>query len=305
MSPNLINKMNNEREKIINVLSKSTGFHYLNEHEIVHLSEICSYETYNSEEIIFSEAQPANSFYVIDKGKVNLIFNSKQIIQVSKGQIFGDWAILNETVRLATSKALDQVQVVAIDALKFKNHDVFDAKISFKIVLELAKGLVSRLQSKSQIASKILIDGGETAQVEFKSTLRKNLFSGKKDPAIEMSVIKTIAGFLNNDGGVLFIGVKDNQEILGIEEDEFLNEDKMLLHLGNLITSKMGSLVLNDVHFTIVPMEEKSIVRVDCTPSNSPVFVSDNSADYFFVRSGVQTVSYNIMTAVSYIKGRF
>ncbi|NCT10435.1 MAG: cyclic nucleotide-binding domain-containing protein [Flavobacteriia bacterium] len=297
--------MINNQEKIINVLLKSVCFHYLNEQEIIHLSKICTYETYDSEEIIFSEAQPANSFYVIDKGKVNLIFDSKQIIQVSKGQLFGDWAILNETVRLATSKALDKVKVVAIDAIKFKNHEVFDSKISFKIVLEMAKGLVSRLQSKSQIASKILIDGGETAQVEFKSTLRKNLFSGKKDTAIEMSVIKTIAGFLNSDGGVLFIGVKDNQEILGIDNDEFINEDKMLLHLGNLITSKMGSLVLNEVHFTIVPINEKKIVRVDCVTSSNPVFVQDNGIDYFFVRSGVQTVSYNIITAISYIKGRF
>ena len=297
--------MNIDQEKIIKVLTKSASFHYLNEEEIIHLSEICSYVTYNSEEIIFSELQPAHSFYVIEKGNVNLIFNSKQIIQVSKGQIFGDWAILNETVRLATSKALDEVHAVAIDAQKFKNIQTFDAKVSFKIVLELAKGLVARLQSKSQISSKILIDACETEFVEFKSTLRKNLMSGKKDPAIEMAAIKTIAGFLNNNGGVLFIGVKDNKEILGIKEDEFLNEDKMLLHLSNLITSKMGNLAFNDIHITIVPIQHKNIIRVDCTPTNTPIFISDSNNDYFFVRSGVQTVSYSIKNAVAYIKSRF
>ncbi|MDF1516703.1 MAG: putative DNA binding domain-containing protein [Lutibacter sp.] len=297
--------MNIDREKIIQVLTKSASFHYLNKEEIIHLSEICSYENYNADEIIFSELQPAHSFYVIEKGNVNLIFDSKQIIQVSKGQIFGDWAVLNETVRLATSKALNQVLAVAIDAKKFKNQQILDANVSFKIVLELAKGLVTRLQSKSQISSRILIDDGETEFVEFKSTLRKNLMSGKKDPAIEMAVIKTIAGFLNNNGGVLFIGVKDNKEILGIQEDEFLNEDKMLLHLSHLITSKMGSLAFNDIHCTIVPIQNKNIIRIDCTPTNTPIFISDNTNDYFFVRSGVQTVSYNIKNAVAYIKSRF
>ena len=196
--------MKEYRETIVETLTKSSVFQSLNENEILSLSEICSYKGYNAEETIYSESQPANSFYVISKGEVNLVYNSRQIIQVTKGQVFGDWAILNESVRLSTSKAVSQVYVVAIDATKFKNTLFLDATISFKIVMELAKGLVSRLQSKSQIASKILIETGETNHIEFKSTLRKNLHTGKKDAAIEMSVLKTIAGFLNNDGGVLF-----------------------------------------------------------------------------------------------------
>ncbi len=131
------------------------------------------------------------------------------------------------------------------------------------------------------------------------------MHTGKKDAAIEMSVLKTIAGFLNNDGGVLFIGVKDNQEILGISEDDFINEDKMLLHLGHLITSKMGELALNDVHFTVVTIDYKKIIRVDCTAASVPVYITDNHTEYFYVRSGIQTVSYSIMNAVSYIKKRF
>lgn len=297
--------MKEHKKIIIETLSKSSIFQSLNENEINSLGEICSYEGYNAEEIIYSESQPANSFYVISKGEVNLVYNSRQIIQVSKGQVFGDWAILNESVRLSTSKAVSQVYVVAIDATKFKNTDFLDATISFKIVMELAKGLVSRLQSKSQIASKILIETGETDHIEFKSTLRKNLYTGKKDVAIEMSVLKTIAGFLNNDGGVLFIGVKDNQEIFGISEDDFINEDKMLLHLGHLITSKMGELALNDVHFTVVTIDNKKIIRVDCTAASVPVYITDNQTEYFYVRSGIQTVSYSIMNAVSYIKKRF
>lgn len=295
----------NHQAKIIQTLTKSKSFQSLNDQEIIHLSEICTYETYHPEEIIFSEVQLANSFYVIDKGTVNLIFDSHQVIHASNGQIFGDWAILNETVRLATSKAMDLVHLVAIDAIKFKNHDVFDAKISFKIILELAKGLVARLQSRSQISSRILIAGGESELVEFKSTLRMNLFSGKKDVAIELTVIKTIAGFLNGAGGVLFIGIKDNQEILGIEQDDFLNEDKMLLHLGNLISTKMGGLVLNFIHSSVILINEKKIIRVDCTPSNEPVFVAEKESEYFYVRNGVQTVSYSIKNALLYVKNRF
>ena len=43
--------------------------------------------------------------------------------------------------------------------------------------------------------------------MEFKSTLRWNLFSDKTDKAIENSCLKTVAGYLNSDGGVLLVGV--------------------------------------------------------------------------------------------------
>ena len=42
-----------------------------------------------------------------------------------------------------------------------------------------------------------------------KSTLRTNLHTNSRDPRMEQSVLKTIAGFLNTNGGVLTIGVTD------------------------------------------------------------------------------------------------
>ncbi|MDZ4748865.1 MAG: putative DNA binding domain-containing protein [Saprospiraceae bacterium] len=293
------------KARIIRALSGSPAFQYLDEKEILALSAICRYEVFLQGQIIFSENQPVNSFYLIEKGKVNLIFNSRQIIHVSKGQIFGDWAVLNETVRLATAKSMGQLNVIAIDAYKFKDSRFLDSRVSFKIVLELAKGLVSRLQSKSQVSSRILISGGETDQVEFKSTLRKNLFTGEKDPAMEMAVVKTIAGFLNTDGGVLFVGVNDEGEILGIQHDDFANADKLLLHLNQVITARMGDLILGDVHISIVTIDEHKIVRVDCTPSHAPVLVTDKGLEYFYVRSGVQTIAYSMKMTFQYLKQRF
>src|SRR3546814_4002172 len=53
------------------------------------------------------------------------------------------------------------------------------------------------------------IAGGETGAVEFKSTLRMNLHTGQVDDKIQLSALKTIAGFLNAKGGTLLIGVSD------------------------------------------------------------------------------------------------
>ena len=48
-----------------------------------------------------------------------------------------------------------------------------------------------------------LIGGGESDAVEFKSTLRTNLHTDQRDNRMEHAVLKTLAGFLNSDGGTV------------------------------------------------------------------------------------------------------
>ena len=55
-----------------------------------------------------------------------------------------------------------------------------------------------------------LICGGESITVEFK----------KSRTEVTKDVYETVCSFSNRNGGHLFLGVKDNGEILGIEEDK-------------------------------------------------------------------------------------
>ncbi len=64
-----------------------------------------------------------------------------------------------------------------------------------------------------------LIAAGENSKVEFKSTARWNLHKKDKDAAIEQAIVKTVAGFLNAGGGTLLIGVNDQREAVGLEND--------------------------------------------------------------------------------------
>ena len=82
---------------------------------------------------------------------------------------------------------------------------------------------------------------GESEAVEFKSTLRTNLHTGNKDPRMELAVLKTLAGFLNTNGGTLVIGVSDDGNPVGIQADGFDNEDKMNLHLVNIVKTLHGN----------------------------------------------------------------
>jgi type I restriction enzyme R subunit len=52
--------------------------------------------------------------------------------------------------------------------------------------------------------------------VEFKSTARWDLRDGKPNKAMEDAVVKTIAGFLNTDGGTLLIGIDNSARRWGL-----------------------------------------------------------------------------------------
>ncbi|WKZ23506.1 MAG: putative DNA binding domain-containing protein [Candidatus Brocadiaceae baterium WH-1] len=93
-----------------------------------------------------------------------------------------------------------------------------------------------------------IIANGESGEVEFKSTLRVNLHTGSRDPKIELAAMKTIAGFLYSNGGILTVGVTDDGTPLGIDADGFENEDKMSLHLVNMIKDRIGPSIMQFIH---------------------------------------------------------
>ena len=111
------------------------------------------------------------------------------------------------------------------------------------------------------------IKHGETATLEFKSSLRFNIRATKMDREIENSVLKTIVAFCNTKGGELLIGVADDKSIVGIEHDGFPNEDKFQLHLRNLLMDRVMPSVAEFVEFSMVKIEGRTICHVICKQS--------------------------------------
>lgn len=150
-----------------------------------------------------------------------------------------------------------------------------------------------------------LVAGGETSRCEFKSTLRVNLHTKEKDKKMELMVLKTIAAFLNTHGGCVVIGVNDQGEALGLENDDFPNEDKMNLHLVNLLRQRLGSQHLVHVDLAFESVGDKRVLVVKCSPSNLPVYHKDGSIEQFFIRTGAATTELMPSEIQGYLKQRF
>lgn len=158
-----------------------------------------------------------------------------------------------------------------------------------------------RVTADDRVAS--LIERGENESCEFKSTLRVNLYTGKPDKKIEHAALKSIAAFLNKKGGSLLLGVGDNGEIIGIEEDRFENADKCVLHLKNLVSSLMPEGV-DLVSYRIVLHQWKAVLLVDCKRGRRPTYLKnrETNQEEFYVRRGPSTDCLGVREAVEYIR---
>ncbi len=122
---------------------------------------------------------------------------------------------------------------------------------------------------------------------------------------MELAVLKTLAGFLNTNGGRLVIGVRDDGTPLGIEADQFESEDKMGLHVVNLVNGRMGPHIMTFMHMRFDEYEERRVVIIECHKSAKPVFVKDGDAEHFYIRTGPSTTQLTPSQTQEYIKHRW
>lgn len=139
----------------------------------------------------------------------------------------------------------------------------------------------------------VMLDLPEGADLEFKSTARWNLNESRKDPEMEHAIVKTVAAFLNTDGGMLVIGVGDKKEEHGLEFDyktlDKSTADGFMLFLGNLFCKEFGTHLSQLIQFRVVEFHEKEFCRVEVKKSSELVFVKRNQKDVLYVRVQNQT----------------
>jgi len=150
-----------------------------------------------------------------------------------------------------------------------------------------------------------IIQIGETAKIEFKSSLRTNLHTNQQDKKMELSVLKTIVAFLNTKGGNLLVGVDDNKKILGLENDNFQNDDKINLYLTNLIKSHIGNEFLPFIKSTIVQIDNKKIILIICRESKKRVFLKSDNREEFYARNGPASIKLEGNSLIDYINHKF
>lgn len=139
-----------------------------------------------------------------------------------------------------------------------------------------------------------LVRNDEDFAVEFKSTARWDLRDHTKSKAIEDAVVKTIAGFLNTEGGTLLIGVGPDQLPVGLDHDyphvRPKNADGFVNWLTTHLIGALGHTPVTRTRARIDTFDGHEICRIDVAPSAAQVWATTSKADrVFFVRMNNST----------------
>ena len=244
-----------------------------------------------------------------DKRKVNEISNLAFLTQQANLKISDkDPSVYLPKVLEQYPHALTQQAVPQNPALW--NVAVFDSFLGERrrLLAEAINTFMDSLlapESREGLTINDFIARGEGPHLEFKSSVRWDHRQGVVNKALEHVVAKTVAGFMNHEGGTLVLGVTDEGSLVGVEADmqtlKKPNQDGLALHLTEVLSRYLGALeaVAVDVSFAQIDSKTVVVMRADRAPH--PVFVDNQDMPEFYVRSGASTRPLNVKEASDYI----
>lgn len=131
----------------------------------------------------------------------------------------------------------------------------------------------------------ILIKSGERMTTEFKVEL-----SSKQDNYI----CKEVAAFATSNGGVIFIGVSDKGEIIGLDNaSKTQNRLEQLIHAHLLPTPRIETYILH--------IEEKQVVVCEVESGTAPFYMYDGRP---YIRIGTTSARLSPEGIIDLVRGR-
>lgn len=145
---NIFRLQSKGKEDTLLVLKRIPLFQDLSRKELRQLERILHERTYKKDEVIFNEGEPGVGMYIIDSGEVRITLGSEQkvLAVLSKGDFFGEMALLLEAPRTASAIASKPSKLYG-----FFQPDLFSILETYprtgnKILLRLSQMIAERLR---------------------------------------------------------------------------------------------------------------------------------------------------------------
>lgn len=165
--------------------------------------------------------------------------------------------------------------------------------------------LLESMVISSQLDIHELVKAGESASLEYKMSLRWDYREDKANKTLEKVIIKTIAGFLNNEGGILLIGVSDDGSVCGLAKDyqtlNRQNRDGLEQKIIELISNLLGAEFIQYIHISFEQIDLKDICKIEVESSPRPVYLQFQGFKDFYIRVGNTTRALDVEATQNYI----
>lgn len=154
-----------------------------------------------------------------------------------------------------------------------------------------------------------LLGEGEHDRLEFKSSLRFDYKSGNASRELEKAAMKTVAAFLNSNGGYLVVGASDARAPLGLENDyrtlQRKDGDGFANHFTQMFNNMIGPEFRNLVKLWFGSAGGRELCVVQALPSPRPVYLKTDNSEHFYIRTGNISTALKLSEIESYSRSRW
>jgi CRP/FNR family cyclic AMP-dependent transcriptional regulator len=132
----------------------------LSEEKLDKIGVFCQPRTFAPDSIIIERNSPADCFYLIEDGTVEIITASGRqdegaadgvIVTLGKGQSFGEMSLVDSGARSATVRATTETKVYEIDSHRFRELCETDTDLGYQVMRNIAIDLSFKLRSRNLI----------------------------------------------------------------------------------------------------------------------------------------------------------
>ena len=141
-----ISSQNNPR---LQLLKNVVLFKDLNMRDLAMVNSLMHERAYIADEVVFDEGEEGQGLFVVLSGrvKISLPANMDQVlIELGPGAFFGEVALLDQSIRTAQARAIEDTKIVALFRAEFYSLLEMHSAIASRISFQLAKVLAARLR---------------------------------------------------------------------------------------------------------------------------------------------------------------
>jgi len=143
--------------KIKDFLKHVEMFIGLSDEMLEKVAEFCQAKTFAPDSTIIERSSPADSFYLIQEGTVEIITSSDDnlsdsvVVTLGKGQSFGEMGLVDSGARSATVRAVTEIRLYGIDCLTFRELCETDTDLGYQVMRNIATDLSFKLRYRNLI----------------------------------------------------------------------------------------------------------------------------------------------------------
>jgi CRP-like cAMP-binding protein len=137
------------RDPRLQLLKNVVLFKDLSMRELEMVNSLMHERSYIADEVIFDEGEEGQGLFLVLSGRVKIVLPAHAnavLLELGPGAFFGEVSLLDQSVRTAQARAIEDTQIVALFRAEFysllETHSAIASRISF----QLARVLAARLR---------------------------------------------------------------------------------------------------------------------------------------------------------------